>query len=288
MAFGAYPGEGYHLPPYLDEPYGYPPYAPGPQGSSYANGYKPHQPGPLTVVANSSVLSGDSTLYPWYRVAFLGGIDLRRGPHIDAPRVGITLGQNATFAASEDGGPGDGGTLSRSLPQPDGRVYLRLADGRGWAFDDSALYPHDPVVIRGFWSPIGPGNSPPKTDLAALQPPPPQPLAPCPAPCPAPCGQPAGARGRADWWTGWTGPGAEPPVVHAAPCGAAHGAHGAPPSGPPPPAPAPGLGPPTGAAGAAGAAPGALGAPGGPAPGLGIPGAAERRSFDRAPGGRFG
>lgn len=25
---------GYHLPPYLDEPYGYPPYAPGPQGGS--------------------------------------------------------------------------------------------------------------------------------------------------------------------------------------------------------------------------------------------------------------
>ena len=65
-------------------------------------------------------------------------------------------GQNATFAASEE------------LPQPDGRVYLRLADGRGWAFDDRALYPHDPVVVRGFWSPVGPGAA--KTELAALQP----------------------------------------------------------------------------------------------------------------------
>ena len=23
----------------------------------------------------------------------------------------------------------------------DGRIYLRLADGRGWAFDDSTLFP---------------------------------------------------------------------------------------------------------------------------------------------------
>lgn len=179
MAFSSYPSDSYHhVPPFLDEPYYPNPYGPGapggppgpgPGGANYGhpNGFK--QPGPLTVVANSSVLSGDSTMYPWYRVAFLGGIDLRQGPHIDAPRVGITLGQNATFAASEE------------LPQPDGRVYLRLADGRGWAFDDSALYPHDPVVIRGFWSPIGPGSIPAKTDLAALQ----------------PGGQPAGARGLA-------------------------------------------------------------------------------------------
>lgn len=38
----------------------------------------------------------------------------------------------------------------------DGRVYLRLADGRGWAFDDTTLFPHDPAVIRGYWSPLGP------------------------------------------------------------------------------------------------------------------------------------
>jgi hypothetical protein len=36
----------------------------------------------------------------------------------------------------------------------DSRVYLLLADGRGWAFDDSALLPHDPSVIRGKWAPV--------------------------------------------------------------------------------------------------------------------------------------
>merc|ERR1712224_864985 len=36
----------------------------------------------------------------------------------------------------------------------DGRVYLLLADGRGWAFDDSALIPHDPSVVRGRWTPM--------------------------------------------------------------------------------------------------------------------------------------
>eukprot|EP00434_Breviolum_minutum_P006246 symbB.v1.2.005511.t1/scaffold310.1/size231343/16 len=36
----------------------------------------------------------------------------------------------------------------------DGRIYLRLADGRGWAFDDSTLFPHDPSVIRGYWQPV--------------------------------------------------------------------------------------------------------------------------------------
>lgn len=199
MAFSSYgPGESYHVPPYLEEPYGgYPHYGAHP-GSAYShpNGYNK---GPLTVVANSSVLSGDSMMYPWYRVAFLGGIDLRKGPHIDAPRVGITLGQNATFAASEE------------LPQPDGRVYLRLADGRGWAFDDSQLYPHDPVVTRGFWSPIGPGSS--KTDpIAALQ--------------------PGGGPGL-----GLEPPGGFPPPAHPMGDAAARAAPMAPPVGPPPPAP---------------------------------------------------
>ncbi|CAJ1397862.1 unnamed protein product [Effrenium voratum] len=148
---------------YRDSPPGYPPledpyaysYGPG-----YANSSYPPNRGPLTVVANASVLSGESQYYHWYRVAFLGGIELRQSPNIDAPRVGTMLEQNATFAASEE------------FPGPDGRIYLRLADGRGWAFDDSAIYPNDPVVVRGFWSPIGPGTmpaAPPEPNLAALQ-----------------------------------------------------------------------------------------------------------------------
>jgi len=51
------------------------------------------------------------------------------------------LYQNETFAVSE------------SFQGLDGRIYLLLADGRGWAFDDAALMPHDPSVIRGRWQP---------------------------------------------------------------------------------------------------------------------------------------
>jgi hypothetical protein len=52
------------------------------------------------------------------------------------------LYQNETFAVRE------------RIQGIDGRVYLLLADYRGWAFDDSALMPHDPSVIRGRWSPM--------------------------------------------------------------------------------------------------------------------------------------
>merc|ERR1712217_584232 len=86
--------------------------------------------------------AGEAGRYPWYRVAFVGGVDLRHGPSVEAPRTGETLCQNATLAAAEE------------LLGADGRVYLRLADGRGWAFDDSALFPHDPSVVRGFWQPV--------------------------------------------------------------------------------------------------------------------------------------
>merc|ERR1719506_1302221 len=99
------------------------------------------------MIAPSTAFSGEAGRYPWYRVSFVGGVDLRQGPSVEAPRSGETLCQNATFAAAEE------------LLGADGRVYLRLADGRGWAFDDSALFPHDPSVVRGFWQPVSPAPS---------------------------------------------------------------------------------------------------------------------------------
>lgn len=97
---------------------------------------------PITMIAPANAFSGEAGRYQWYRVSFLGGVDLRHGPSVEAPRVGETLCQNATFAAAEE------------LLGADGRFYLRLADGRGWAFDDSALFPHDPSVVRGYWQPV--------------------------------------------------------------------------------------------------------------------------------------
>jgi hypothetical protein len=75
-------------------------------------------------------------------VSFLGGIALRNAPSVDAPRTGHMLYQNETFAVRE------------RIQGTDGRIYLLLADYRGWAFDDSALMPHDPSVVRGRWSPM--------------------------------------------------------------------------------------------------------------------------------------
>jgi len=83
----------------------------------------------------------------WYRVSFLGGIALRNAPSVDAPRTGHMLYQNETFAVRE------------RIQGADGRMYLLLADYRGWAFDDSALMPHDPSVVRGRWSPADHGIS---------------------------------------------------------------------------------------------------------------------------------
>lgn len=72
----------------------------------------------------------------WYHVAYLGGIELRVQPNYEAPGTGVTLHQNEVFQSSQE------------IVGDDGRVYLLLSGGRGWAFDDSALLPHDPSVWR--------------------------------------------------------------------------------------------------------------------------------------------
>jgi len=80
----------------------------------------------------------------FYRVAFAGGIDIRVGPSVHAPKTGTTMPQNEIFAVVE--------TVGGTTPD-DPRVYLKLADGRGWVFDDRALYPNDPSVMRGHFEP---------------------------------------------------------------------------------------------------------------------------------------
>lgn len=82
----------------------------------------------------------------WYRVAFIGGIDVRAGPDVNSPKVGITLPCNHVFSVCQYF-HGDA---------QDRRTYLRLADGRGWVFDDSAIYPDNPSVKRGNWQPAQP------------------------------------------------------------------------------------------------------------------------------------
>merc|ERR1719428_1599985 len=96
----------------------------------------------------------------FYRVAYVGGIDVRTGPSVHAPKTGITMRQNEIFAVGE--------SLSGQTPD-DLRVYLRLADGRGWVFDDKALHPTDPSVVRGHWQPQPMVAAPPPQQYAPQQ-----------------------------------------------------------------------------------------------------------------------
>lgn len=110
-----------------------PPLHPAPQGELLASTPACAGAGPACASSAPDVI--------WYRVSYLGGVSLRTAPSVDAPTTGFILAQMETFPVAEE------------LPGSDGRVYLRLCDGRGWAFDDSALMPHDPSVKRGSWMP---------------------------------------------------------------------------------------------------------------------------------------
>lgn len=96
-----------------------------------------------------------------YRVIFQGGIHLCRGPSMELGRTGHTLkcGDNFTVAEILDG--------------HDSRKWLRLADGRGWAFDDTAVFPKEPSVDR-LWvagqTPLAPGDEDQPIDPASLTP----------------------------------------------------------------------------------------------------------------------
>jgi len=102
-----------------------------------------------------STASAQPSPISWFRVAYLGGINLRCGPSIETQLSGYTLQQMETFPVAEE------------ISGQDGRIYLRLCDGRGWAFDDTALMPHDPSVKRGTW--LNPQPSAPLLDARVLQ-----------------------------------------------------------------------------------------------------------------------
>lgn len=77
-----------------------------------------------------------SSVVSWYRVAFCGGISVREGPDAAALCTGAILQCGEVFAVSE------------RVPGTDRRLYLRLASGAGWVFDDSKLIPEDPSVVK--------------------------------------------------------------------------------------------------------------------------------------------
>merc|ERR1719456_1055925 len=63
-----------------------------------------------------SMCSTDVDTHTWYRVAYLGGIDLRVQPSFLAAKSGVVLPQNEVFPVSAE------------IVGSDGRIYLRLTD----------------------------------------------------------------------------------------------------------------------------------------------------------------
>jgi len=98
-----------------------------------------------------------------FRVAYQGGVEVRSGP-FSAPLTGLLLRPDEVFSVAAE------------LQGMDGIIYLCLADGRGWVFDDTELMPFDPSVVRCAYasqqslSPLYQAQAPGQTLL--LQPPP--------------------------------------------------------------------------------------------------------------------
>eukprot|EP00746_Dinoflagellata_sp_MGD_P148905 gnl/MRDRNA2_/MRDRNA2_81033_c0_seq3.p1 gnl/MRDRNA2_/MRDRNA2_81033_c0~~gnl/MRDRNA2_/MRDRNA2_81033_c0_seq3.p1 ORF type:complete len:388 (-),score=66.65 gnl/MRDRNA2_/MRDRNA2_81033_c0_seq3:51-1214(-) len=86
----------------------------------------------------------------WFIVSFVGSLDvffLRHGPDINARCTGFTLLKDEIFSVNQE------------IASPDGRIYLCLADGRGWAFDDAALTLEDPSATSVIRMDFKPGSN---------------------------------------------------------------------------------------------------------------------------------
>jgi hypothetical protein len=85
----------------------------------------------------------------WFFVNFAAspGAALRYGPDLNAQCTGIVLLQNEVFPVDHE------------IASPDGGIFLRLADGRGWAFDDAALTLEDPSATSVIRMDFKPGSN---------------------------------------------------------------------------------------------------------------------------------
>lgn len=93
--------------------------------------------GPCSKTARDrqGVQQTDARCIAWYRVAFCGGMSVRASASADAPLTGFVMPCGVVFGVSD------------ARRADDGRLYLRLACGQGWVFDDSYLMPGDPSVV---------------------------------------------------------------------------------------------------------------------------------------------
>eukprot|EP00746_Dinoflagellata_sp_MGD_P141361 gnl/MRDRNA2_/MRDRNA2_74480_c0_seq2.p1 gnl/MRDRNA2_/MRDRNA2_74480_c0~~gnl/MRDRNA2_/MRDRNA2_74480_c0_seq2.p1 ORF type:complete len:402 (-),score=54.38 gnl/MRDRNA2_/MRDRNA2_74480_c0_seq2:260-1297(-) len=78
----------------------------------------------------------------WFGVACDEGLLMRYAPYFEAQWTGEILHKNEIFSVDQE------------IMGEGGRVYLRLTDGRGWAFDDSALAPQSPSVVHMVFVPV--------------------------------------------------------------------------------------------------------------------------------------
>jgi len=119
----------------------------------------------------------------WYRVAHLAGLPVYAGPNLASFHTGALLHHNEIFAVSQE------------IPTQEGMVCLRLADGRGFVFDDSAILPQSPSVIRGSWMAVDPQSTVVASPLSALYEPTEELLAPLPLMTESPKGRRRRKRG---------------------------------------------------------------------------------------------
>mmetsp|Transcript_19005 Transcript_19005/g.34327 ORF Transcript_19005/g.34327 Transcript_19005/m.34327 type:complete len:553 (-) Transcript_19005:132-1790(-) len=128
-------------------------------------------PSPRPPVPSSQVRGPPAQVIAWYQGVFISGIEIRTQANVNAPRTGGIVRCGEVFGVSE------------IVPSSDQRFYLKLADGRGWVFDDTQILPEDPSVVRlppamcpppgwhGQRLPTPHGPLPPGTSSAGSQPP---------------------------------------------------------------------------------------------------------------------
>lgn len=106
---------------------------------------------------------------PWqYKVLYAGGVAVRDSSSVEALKTGEVLARGEKIVVIErifppgvqdvrrlmEEQPSERADRLRaeldkegsSAPRRDLRIYLRVADGKGWVFDDSLVHPEDPTV----------------------------------------------------------------------------------------------------------------------------------------------
>jgi hypothetical protein len=77
-----------------------------------------------------------------YRVVYPGGVSVRAAPTLEARKTGVVLKAGVLLEASERLGPAfSSGSAAGAVASSSNDVFVRLADGSGWAFEAKGSTP---------------------------------------------------------------------------------------------------------------------------------------------------